>query len=146
MKLNPGTFLSAILLMLFSGFSAHAQQSDQLIRLSEITLHKGFLKDYTQILKEESAASIQKEPGVITIFPMQVKDHPNQIRIVEIYANQAAYQAHLKTSHFLKYKTSTLKMVKSLKLIDMNAIDPASMNKVFTKMAPDNTAVHADSK
>ncbi|WP_371610989.1 putative quinol monooxygenase [Flavobacterium sp. ACN2] len=47
------------------------------------------------------------------------KEHPNQIKILEIYANNEAYQSHLKTPHFLLYKTSTLKMVKSLKLNDL---------------------------
>ena len=39
----------------------------------------------------------------------------------------AAYQAHLQTPHFLHYKTSTLKMVKSLKLVEMSALDSESM-------------------
>ena len=48
-----------------------------------------------------------------------------------LYANQAAYKSHLQTPHFLHYKTTTLKMVKSLKLVDMDAIDPGNMNLVF---------------
>ena len=51
-----------------------------------------------------------------------------------MYKDNNAYQAHLKTPHFLKYKTSTLKMVKSLKLIDMDTIDPESMKMLFRKM------------
>jgi quinol monooxygenase YgiN len=38
--------------------------------------------------------------------------------ILEIYADQEAYQSHIQTAHFKKYKEGTLKMVKSLKLID----------------------------
>lgn len=56
------------------------------------------------------------------------------MRIVEIYADQQAYQLHLKTPHFLKYKNGTLKMVKDLKLLDMQAIDPESMSAVFQKI------------
>ncbi len=36
----------------------------------------------------------------------------------------AAYEAHIKSPHFLKYKTSTEKMVRSLRLVDTDA-DPA---------------------
>ena len=57
-----------------------------------------------------------------------------QIRILEIYANREAYEAHLKTPHFQKYKTSTLKMVKSLKLVDMNTIDSETMVDIFRKL------------
>jgi quinol monooxygenase YgiN len=37
---------------------------------------------------------------------------------LEIYADKEAYQSHLQTAHFKKYKEGTAKMVKSLKLID----------------------------
>ncbi|MGV8878264.1 MAG: putative quinol monooxygenase [Sphingobacteriaceae bacterium] len=39
---------------------------------------------------------------------MSQKAHPSQIRITEIYANKDAHQSHLKTPHFLLYKTTTL--------------------------------------
>ena len=74
------------------------------------------------------------EPGVISIYPMYEKENPTQVRILEIYADRNAYESHLKTSHFQKYKTTTLKMVKSLKLIDMEAIDKQSMVEIFRKL------------
>jgi hypothetical protein len=40
----------------------------------------------------------------------------------------------LQTPHFKHYKTTTLNMVKSLKLIDMEAIDSAMMSAIFTKL------------
>ena len=39
-----------------------------------------------------------------------------------MYAGTAAYQAHLQSAHFLKYKTQTVHMVKSLKLIETEPI------------------------
>jgi quinol monooxygenase YgiN len=63
----------------------------------------------------------------------QQKDS-TQIRILEIYANREAYQSHLKTQHFQHYKTTTLAMVKSLQLIDMDAMDPETMSKIFRKL------------
>ena len=57
----------------------------------------------------------------------------NQIRIVEIYSNKAAYELHLKTPHFLLYKTSTTRMVKSLKLVDMEALDNQTLSAIFKK-------------
>jgi quinol monooxygenase YgiN len=41
---------------------------------------------------------------------------------MEIYADQAAYEAHLKSSHFLKYKTATATMVRSLTLHETTPI------------------------
>lgn len=77
--------------------------------------------------------SVAKEPGVICIFPMRRKDAPNLIRIVEIYRDEAAYQAHLRTPHFLKYKEGTLAMVKSLELVPMQPLDAENMDQIFRK-------------
>lgn len=105
-----------------------------LVRISEIQIEPNSLAEYNTILKEEAEASVRLEPGVIAIFPMSQKSNPAEVRIVEIYANREAYEAHLKTPHFQKYKVTTLKMVASLKLVDMDATDPATMAKIFQKM------------
>jgi quinol monooxygenase YgiN len=123
-----------VLMMLTSYGAISAQQKDMLIRISEIEIVPGRLDEYKAILKEESAASVKLEPGVIAIFPMFEKENPTHIRILEIYASREAYESHLKTPHFQKYKTTTLQMVKSLKLVDMEAIDAETMTEVFQKM------------
>ncbi|RXK61002.1 antibiotic biosynthesis monooxygenase [Lacibacter luteus] len=103
------------------------------IRIAEIEIHPQFVTEYIAILKEESRASVLLEPGVISIFPMFQNNDSTQIRILEIYANEEAYKNHLTTAHFQKYKTTTLKMVKSLKLIDMQAIDKETLSEIFKK-------------
>ena len=126
-ELTGGTSLS-------SKTGLKTENSDMLIRISEIEIHPQFLEDYTAFLKEEAAQSVQLEAGVIAIFPMYQKDNSAQFRIVEIYADTLSYQSHLKTPHFQKYKSSTLKMVKSLKLIDMKSIDSETMQAIFEKL------------
>jgi 4-carboxymuconolactone decarboxylase len=105
-----------------------------LVRISEIEILPDHLEEYNSILKEEASASVKLEPGVIAIFPMYQQESPTQIRIIEMYANKAAYQSHLKTPHFQHYKTSTLHMIKSLKLVDMNSIDEETMSEIFKKI------------
>ncbi|WP_240743293.1 putative quinol monooxygenase [Ilyomonas limi] len=126
-------FLIAVLILLSSG-SVHAQKNNMMIRISEIEIDSNYLEEYKAILKEESGASVKLEPGVIAIYPMYQKENPTQVRILEIYANREAYELHLKTPHFQTYKTTTLKMVKSLKLIDMEAIDVETMPDIFRKL------------
>lgn len=109
-------------------------ENDMLIRISEIEIVPEFLEHYKSILKEEASASVKLEKGVIAIFPIYEKKNPNQIRIVEIYADKEAYQFHLQTPHFQHYKTSTLKMVKSLNLIDMETLDKETMTLIFEKL------------
>ena len=111
-----------------------AQTNNMIIRISEIEIDSSYLEEYNNILQLESMASVQKEPGVIAIFPMYQKEDPTQIRILEIYLNKSAYENHIRSPHFQKYKTSTLNMVKSLKLVDMNSLDPETMNEIFRKL------------
>ena len=124
-----------VLTMMLTSYGAvSARQKDMLVRISEIEIVPVYLDEYKAILKEESAASVKLEPGVIAIFPMFEKENPTQVRILEIYASREAYESHLKTPHFQRYKTTTLKMVKSLKLVDMEAIDAETMTEIFKKM------------
>jgi alkylhydroperoxidase/carboxymuconolactone decarboxylase family protein YurZ/quinol monooxygenase YgiN len=109
-------------------------EPNMMVRISEIEIVPQHLEEYKSILKDEAAASVKIEPGVVAIFPMYQQESPTQIRIVEIYRDSAAYQSHLKTPHFQHYKTSTLKMVKSLKLVDMKAIDSETMLEIFSKL------------
>jgi quinol monooxygenase YgiN len=111
-----------------------AQERQVMVRISEIQIHANHLDAYTAILKEEAEASVRLEPGVVAIFPMYQQENPTEFRILEIYASRDAYESHLKTAHFQKYKTLTLAMVKSLKLVDMKVVDAATMASFFGKM------------
>lgn len=132
---SKNQFLYLLLaVMFFTSSNIFAQKKNFMIRIAEIEIYPEFLSQYKAILKEEASASVKLEPGVLAIFPMYQQNDSTQIRILEIYNDHDAYQSHLKTPHFLKYKTTTIKMVKSLKLTDMNTIDPESMKLLFRKM------------
>ena len=132
---SKNQFLYLLLAVIFfTSSNIFAQKKNFMIRIAEIEIYPEFLSQYKAILKEEASASVKLEPGVLAIFPMYQQNDSTQIRILEIYNDHNAYQSHLKTPHFLKYKTTTIKMVKSLKLTDMNTIDPESMKLLFRKM------------
>ena len=126
--------LTIIVLFTMNNIAYAQQQKEPLVRISEIEIHPQYLEEYKSILKEEAEASVRLEKGVVAIFPMFQKDNPVQVRILEIYKDQLAYQAHLKTEHFLKYKTTTVQMVKSLKLVDMDALDLETATQIFRKL------------
>jgi quinol monooxygenase YgiN len=117
-------FITASVAILIGAFfmntpSASAQNhSKPLVRLAELEIDPGQLDAYKAALRQEIETSIRVEPGVLTLYAVSVKDHPEQIRLFEMYASQAAYQSHLQSEHFKKYKTATASMVKSLRLIE----------------------------
>ena len=97
---------------------------DNLVRLSKITVDPMQLDAYNAFLREEIEASMRLEPGVLTLYATAGKDAPHKVTILEIYADRAAYESHLQTPHFKKYKQGTLAMVKDLKLIDVAPLIP----------------------
>jgi quinol monooxygenase YgiN len=94
----------------------------RIVRLAELEIDPAQLEAYKAALREEIETSIRVEPGVLTLHAVAVKGHPAQIRIFETYADQRAYEAHLQTPHFQKYKAATQGMVKSLNLVETDPI------------------------
>lgn len=108
--------------------------SGLIIRIAEIEVYKKYLEEYLTAAHDVGTTSVEQEPGVICIFPMQVKDKPTTIRIVEIYRDEAAYQSHLQTPHFLTYKQGTLHMVRKFRLVPVDALAPEAMPLIFEKI------------
>ena len=104
-----------------------------IVRIAEIEVYPQYMKEYLAFANEVDRLSIEREPGVICLYPMQSAEDPTKIRILEIYASDESYQQHLKTDHFQKYKQGTLHMVKDLKLPTMKPLDPETMKLIFKK-------------
>ena len=94
-------------------------------RIANIVVEAQHLESYKAALKEEIEASIKLEPGVLTLYAVSAREDPTRFVVLEIYADQAAYEEHVKTAHFLKYKSVTQGMVKSLELVDAVALVPS---------------------
>jgi quinol monooxygenase YgiN len=97
-----------------------------LVRIAELEIDPGELSEYRNALSVEIATSVREEAGVLNLYAVAVKGQPNQIRIFEVYKDQAAYESHLQSPHFKKYKEETHSMVKSLKLIETEPVMLAS--------------------
>lgn len=103
---------------------ARTTPENNLVRLSKITVDPDRLDDYNAFLKEEIEASMRLEPGVLALYATAEKEAPHKVTILEIYADREAYEKHLDTPHFQKYKQGTLKMVKKLELVDTTPLIP----------------------
>lgn len=101
-----------------------AQETDQnqMVRLVKIEVDPDSLAVYILMLKEQMNTAIRLEEGVMEYHVVSEKDKPYIFTLIEIYKDRASYLSHLNTAHFLKYKTATKNMVKSLELIDANLI------------------------
>jgi len=120
MKFYSLCFISISVIALLSVQNTFAQDKNknQMVRLAKLVIDANQLESYKAFLREEIEASLRVEPGVKTLYAVSEKNNPSHITILEIYVDTLAYQAHLKTPHFIKYKTATKDMVKSLELVE----------------------------
>lgn len=109
------------------GMCAKEQMADNgIVRLSKIEVYHQFLDEYMKYVTEVGEISLRTEPGVLTMYAVGEKDNPCRITILETYASKEAYDKHIASAHFQKYKQGTLHMVKSLVLSDQTPLNPAN--------------------
>ena len=118
------------LLLVLSGAPAMSEDKSKLhIQIAEIVVDPAQLDSYKSAVAEQIEAAIRLEPGVQVLYSVSNKDDPSRITVFEIYRDHEAYVAHLQAPHFLKYKATVEKMVKSLKLIPVDPVVLGSQAK-----------------
>ena len=117
-----GASLVASLLLWGQRGAASESVEGPIVRIAELEIDPSQLEAYKLALKEEIETSIRVEPGVLTLYAVSLKEHPEQIRLFETYANASAYESHLQSLHFKTYKSRTQQMVKHLRLVETDPI------------------------
>ena len=100
--------------------------TDGIVRLSKIEVWPQFLDEYIEYVTEVGEISLRTEPGVLTMYAVGEKENPCKITILETYSSKEAYDRHIASGHFQKYKQGTQQMVKSLVLSDQTPLNPAN--------------------
>lgn len=113
-------FIGIIMLL---NINSNAQDKSKMYRIAKIKVDTNQLKRYTSALKEQMNAAIKLEPGVLSYNVVADKKDATVITILEVYASVEAYQSHIITPHFKKYKETVKDMVLSLELIDVNLVE-----------------------
>ena len=116
-----GTSLVTALLFWQRGTAAVAS-GNPIVRIAELEIDPAQLDAYKLALREEIETSIRVEPGVLTLYAVSLKEHPEQIRLFETYRDAAAYELHIQSPHFKTYKNRTRQMVKVLRLVETEPI------------------------
>jgi len=98
--------------------SSQGQDTSLVVRIAKLVIDSSQLDAYKAALKVHAETAVKVEPGVLNLYAVYEKNHPTQVTVFEIYADAAAYQSHLRATHFLQYKAVTQHMVKSLQLIE----------------------------
>jgi quinol monooxygenase YgiN len=116
------TFGVTLFLALFGAAAVGEAMAQRHIQIAEIEVEPAQLESYKAAVQEQIAVAIRLEPGVLVLYSVSNKDNPTHVTVFEIYRDREAYLAHLQAPHFLKYKATVEKMVKSLKLIPVDPV------------------------
>lgn len=93
-----------------------------MVRIAQLEIDPAHLAAYQAAVKEEMAESVRLEPGVLAIYSVAEKDHPNRLHFFEIYASEAAYQRHIASAHFQKYFAIIQSMILSKTLLETTPV------------------------
>ena len=123
MQTNPSAqllriIIAALALLWLNGFALAGEQSMPFVRIAELEIEPAQLGNYHAAVKEEMEISVRTEPGVLAIYAVAEKDNPTRLRFFEMYADEAAYTAHVQSPHFKQYVAITKDMIVSRKLIE----------------------------
>ena len=88
------------------------------VRVADIEVDPQQREAFVAAVTEEMDESIRVEPGVLALYAVAEKDDPSRLRFFEIYADEAAYDGHLRSPHFRKYRATTEPMIRSRALVE----------------------------
>lgn len=108
-----------------------SMSADGIVRLSKVEVYPQHLNEYMKYAVEVGEISLRTEPGVLTMYAVNAKENPCMVTILETYASKEAYERHIASAHFQRYKQGTLHMVKSLVLSDQTPLNPANQLNNF---------------
>lgn len=74
-------------------------------------LHEGKLSSFEPLMEENARRSLADEPGCRRFDVCSDTARPSEIFLYELYDDEAAFQAHLKTPHFLNFDDQIAGMV-----------------------------------
>lgn len=121
--------LLTIALLTVSVNKGNSQDSGKYLRIARITVDKTKLDQYLAALRAQMESALREERGVLGYSALQDKNRPEKITIFETYASREAYQSHIQTEHFKRYKANVADMVLELELTDVLPIAINSKEK-----------------
>ncbi len=75
------------------------------------TIHPQEWEAFLPLMQANATASQETEAGCLRFDVCTDADHPHQVFLYEVYTDRAAFEAHMKTSHFEAFNAAAGKMI-----------------------------------
>lgn len=69
--------------------------------LLKTQLKPGSLEAFMEAMRINAAASVRDEPGCLVFDVLRDRSDPDRVWLYEVYTDEAAFEAHMQTPHFL---------------------------------------------
>lgn len=79
----------------------------------EIVIKPERVAEFLPLILENATTSLRQESGCQVFDVCQAPDNETQFLLYEVYDDEAAFQHHLKTEHFLKFDRQTASDIQS---------------------------------
>jgi (4S)-4-hydroxy-5-phosphonooxypentane-2,3-dione isomerase len=71
-----------------------------------IDIKPGYKDRFVAEMLDDARGSVRDEPGCVRFDVIQDEKEPNRIYLYEVYKDRAAFDYHMATPHFLKWKNA----------------------------------------
>ena len=71
---------------------------------ASIRIKEGHREPFIEAMLDDARGSVKDEPGCLRFDVIQDGGDPNTIWLYEVYKDEAAFEAHLQTPHFINWR------------------------------------------
>ena len=129
LKISKTLLLGASLWLLAGNFTAQAHpfktpsgEDPTFIHWAVLESAPGKMAEMGAMAAKDVAPTVAKESGTYALYGGIDKTNPNIMRLLEIYESEDAYNKHVSSPGFLRYKANRVPILKNLKFLDVTPI------------------------
>ena len=96
------------------------------VLIVEFELKPETAERFHELIARNARASVANEPGCLQFDVMRPQDSPNRLFLYEVYADQAAFEAHGKMPHVAAFFAEARPMIASQKATRLERVIAAA--------------------
>ncbi|GGX09432.1 hypothetical protein GCM10007242_14240 [Pigmentiphaga litoralis] len=117
-----GTAIAVALAVLVWRLAVAQEPRPAYLQLAILDMDATRLDAFKVAAAEHAAAAGQAEPDLLALYAVSERDNPGRVRVLEIYANEAAYRAHLASSHYQTFASTIRPMLTDRRLLALQPV------------------------
>ena len=81
------------------------------------------MEQFMPFIRDNAVASLETEPGCHRFDICTDAERPNEVFLYELYTDKAAFDAHLRTSHFHVFDAATADMIADKNILTYSKVE-----------------------